>query len=315
MRGIVNQLVFIFIVLTPTLEAQRNREVEVYYEKSRTKRGEYQFYCENKTNLKYTVTVKMELINMRITGSNPWKGDVKPGRNRLFSVKPINVNSTFNFNYSYTSRVGCKKPKPKDDIIYTLPVKQGMEIKTVPINYVGDQFGYDPPDGFYSIGFKMSKGDTILAVRKGVVMDVKSNALKSISSDLTFVKDRNYILVQHQDCTVGAYNDVSGDILVKVGDEIIPGQPIAFVGDNDFASGAHFKFSTYYYKPHRKKKDGKEMDEEFTWTYTSPVFMTEEGEVLLEGNKAYKSVWNKKKMTKELSKGEKKKWEKLARIN
>ncbi len=312
MRGTVLFLIINIFYLVPTLEAQRNRDVEVYYEKSRTKRGEYQFYCNNKTNLRYTVNIKLELINMRVTGSNPWKGDVKPGKNRLFSIKPINESSTYNFSYSYTSIVGCKKPKPKKDIRYTLPINEGEEIRTVTINYVGDRFGYDPPEGYYAIGFKMEKGDTILAMRKGVVMEVKSNALTSKTSDLTFVDNSNYILVQHQDCTVGSYRDVSGNILAKKGDVIIPGQPIAFVGNNDFTSGAHFKFSTYYYKPNPKKKDGKETDEEFSWTYFSPVFVADESEIVLEGNRVYKSVWDKKKMTKELSKGEKKKWELLS---
>ncbi|NNF32999.1 MAG: M23 family metallopeptidase [Saprospiraceae bacterium] len=304
--------IFLLFVMTSSLQAQRNRDVDVYYEKSRSKKGEYQFYCENKTNLRHTITVKMDLSNMRITGGNPWKGDIKPGKNRLFSIKPINENSTFNFSYSYTYKIGCKRPKPNKDIKYNLPVAEGVSVSTLPVSYVGDQFGHDAPEGFYSIGFKMEKGDTIIAMRRGVVMDINSNAIKSNSSDLTFIKNSNYILVQHKDCTVGSYRDLAGEILVEKGETIIPGQPIALVGENDFVSGAHFKFSVYYNKSNVKKKNGKETKDEFPYTYTSPIFVTEEGEVILEGNKTYKSRWNEKTMNKELSKGEKKQWKKLA---
>ena len=126
---------------------------------------------------------------------------------------------------------------------YTLPYPKGKKYKIV--QTFGGKFSHNRPHSRYAIDFGMKVGDTITAVRGGIVFFVKEDS-NEYCRTRKCVDKGNKVLILHEDGTMAHYVhlDFEGAI-VNVGDKVIVGQPIAMSGMTGFTTTPHLHLVMY----------------------------------------------------------------------
>ena len=99
----------------------------------------------------------------------------------------------------------------------------------------------------HAIDFLLPEGTKILAPKAGKVIDMKLNS-KVGGTDLKYAggKYQNYITIKHSDGEYSQYLHLKykGN-LVKVGENVKTGQPIALSGNTGFSSTPHLHFMVF----------------------------------------------------------------------
>jgi len=201
------------------------------------------------------------------------------------------------------------KPKINPEFVYLLPVGSGKTTKAQPLEFL--QVGSAPkPKDYYALIFKVNAGDTIYAARRGIVYLVKDAANLS-GEGYTYSSKDGLIEIFHEDCSFGHYQ-VFDKSLVKEGQQVEAGDPIAIAGGEKYVSGAHVRFYVYYnfeQKFDKKYNDGTDVKN--YWAYVPLVFYTQEEKAkMLTMNKEYTCEKPESIIIQEMSKRELKNWRK-----
>lgn len=249
-------------------------DIDVFYEGDSY--GNYKFYCSNKYYCNYTVEIIFqEISNIKFRIQNPYKTDVRPGRNYLFTleIENPNYNSTLKYNYTYFK--GCMKPKIDTSFNYLLPVGIGKTTKPFKLEWLSINAQDPQPKDHYALGFTMKEGDTIFAARRGIVCEMRNSANLSLSN-YSYSSEDNYIEIFHKDGSFGRYQ-VLKQSLVSPGQEVEAGDPIAIAGGEKYTSGSHVRFWVYYNYDYPIKNNGG-ANVTGNWAYVPLVFSTKEGQ-------------------------------------
>lgn len=231
-------LIFLLLLLVLGLFAQaQTPPVKVYQEKDGVG---YKIYGDNTGIIPYQV--KLEFSGMKNLKTNPSRLPeyfvLKPEQSHhlLCSLEPIKqAASAFSFNT--TVAPGDPSQKPDYDYPYRLPFPLSKRY-TVEQGYMGN-FSHQ---GLYALDFNLAKGDTLMAARAGKVFRVVQHFTKGGTSP-SLVAQANYIAVYHEDGTIATYSHIlANSSMVKEGQNVTAGQPIARCGFNGYATGPHLHF-------------------------------------------------------------------------
>lgn len=127
-----------------------------------------------------------------------------------------------------------------------------------------------------------------------------------------FYLGRYCIQIQHKDGTTASYqNFQNGGVFPKSGDKVFAGQAIGIIGGENYNFGSHLSFSVFYYEYYAKTSNGKETGEYYNNAYVPVNFHSIDGVLDFEQNNIeIESVHEESIITYEMSKREKKKWNK-----
>lgn len=160
----------------------------------------------------------------------------------------------------------------KDDtsFVYALPFPAGKKYKVI--------------QGYFSrfthkeraaLDFNTRRGDTICAVREGVVVRVKEDGKRG-GLKKKYRRDGNNIVIQHADGTRAGYWHLQyNGAIVQTGDTIRQGQPIGLSGKTGYALVPHLHFLVWRYEK------GK-------WEQVPTRFATNKGILYLRAWKKYR---------------------------
>ena len=147
------------------------------------------------------------------------------------------------------------------DYKYTLPYPKGKRYKI--IQSFGGKFSHNQPHSRYAIDFGTKIGDTITAVRDGIVFFVKEDS-NEYCKTRKCVDKGNKVYILHKDGTMAHYVHLNfNGALVDVGDEVKVGEPIAISGMTGFTTIPHLHLVLYksngisipfYFKNQKTKK-------------------------------------------------------------
>jgi len=236
-------LFFGFLFPSDLFSQEAVPEVIVKYESVRD--GSYIFYAIN--NSKHIVTIDLdftELENLSADKPIPFRGEAKPGRTNLFEISYITKGVQVKFKYEFTYIAGCAYSAPDYSFVYLLPVKEGSKARVTNFSKICPTLPGDIADQDCAIYLRAEKGDTVYAARSGYVFKVTDPSLGSgaASADTIHLKS---LEIYHSDGTFGYYQ-ILDKILVKSGDRVFAGQPLATVLTEGIPFPPHFVFAVYH---------------------------------------------------------------------
>jgi murein DD-endopeptidase MepM/ murein hydrolase activator NlpD len=225
-------------------------------------------------NLEYTevtMTLDFNIVNLKSSVEFPYTATFRPGETEAFTLSATDADAGWEYSYTNYYKLGSTIAEP-DSTVYLLPYAPGSAFR-VSQGYDGS-FSHKGSN-LYAIDWKMPEGTPIRAARGGLVVKVKDDSDKGGSS-MDYDKFNNYVLIRHDDGTLGHYCHLKKKgVKVRAGEMVKAGDVIALSGNTGFSSGAHLHFCVF------KTKNGRER-------ISIPVkFKDESGEAvtLTEGHK------------------------------
>jgi murein DD-endopeptidase MepM/ murein hydrolase activator NlpD len=211
--------------------------------------GSTQFYVDNEEYCEVTMTFDMGMVNLKGSRQFPYTATFPPrAKSEAFEVSPIEPDAKWEYSYTNYYKLGSSCAKHDDSCVYQLPYAPGNKFKVTQA-YNG-KFSHTGSNQ-YAIDWDMPEGTLVHAARGGVVVRVKDDSDKGGAS-LAFDKFNNYVLIRHEDGTLGHYCHLQkGGILVKPGQTVATGDVIAHSGNTGFSSGPHLHFCVF------RAKDGR----------------------------------------------------------
>jgi hypothetical protein len=210
------------------------------------------FFVENDELSEITMTFEMGLVNMKGDVSFPHTATFAPGRKtEAFTLSPAGGSGKWEYCYTNYYKLGSQVAKHDDSFLYRLPYAPGDKYK-VTQGYNG-KFSHTGANQ-YAIDWDMPMGTLVYAARGGVVVRVKQDSDRGGASR-AFDPYNNYVLIRHDDGTLGHYcHLLKNGCLVKEGQVVSIGEPIAHSGSTGFSSGPHLHFSVF------KTRNGRERE-------------------------------------------------------
>jgi murein DD-endopeptidase MepM/ murein hydrolase activator NlpD len=196
-------------------------------------------YC-----VEYTVTLEATLKNMTSSRPVPFTVDAA-GRTSfvLARFKRTDQSPDWHYRYNYHWEYGGRRNSTDNDADYAMPFKPG---RYVVMQGPRGSFSHFAGSGSENaVDWDVPEGTTICAARDGRVVGVRDDSTVS-GTDPKFKPLGNYVIIKHADGTFADYHHLKTDgALVKIGDEVTTGQPIALSGATGFASKPHLHFMVF----------------------------------------------------------------------
>ena len=119
----------------------------IYIHWLKNNRGEYEFYCDNRSFSNYTVEINFtEFINLQANTILPARIEVPPGLNfRLFVLQRTTLNAASHFQYHHRSYKGCPAPKIDTGFTYLLPVAPGKSTRVAELHSLAMDLANEAP--------------------------------------------------------------------------------------------------------------------------------------------------------------------------
>ena len=220
------------------------RIIDLTYEPD--SKGGYTFSCINHAYCNYILAVGFTSFeNMKSDKPLPFKAEVKPGYNKLFTISAIRAQDAVLFKYNSAFQKGCMHPVVNPVFTYLLPLSPGMNTTFYEMS---PDKPSDSSSSWYVARFKMKPGDTIYSARKGIVNIVQDQDGANDAGQSSIGRE-NYIEIVQPDCSFAKYGILKkNSSMVKPGQAVKAGQPIGLVGGDNFGRGSDIRFSVYYYQ-------------------------------------------------------------------
>lgn len=265
--------------------------------------------AEKKDSRMYTVVFTFQDVKNTLEPGN--KTVILKHDGEIFRLMPLDEKQYAWAKFSYRYFQGWISPdKINEKVVYRLPYSTSKTIKVGGLYNINDRyFGGSDTENWKSFHNMMEKGDTIYAMRRGVVVEAVDKYGYSQNSDISFSTQSNQILIEHSDGTMARYDVLDhGSFMVNVGDLVNPGDPLALAGSYD-SKKYELKYYIFYWK-WADSKVPSHQNAKLISSYIDPVFATTEGDVRLAEGKSYTPIMNDRILTAEMSKRESKKLKK-----
>jgi hypothetical protein len=169
---------------------------------------------------------------------------------RLETLTPSNKDQNITFSYSYSYIRGKLKPRVNNDMVYLLPYKKGKKTKAYESSYVNAMyFGNTTPDDWKAYHFYTDAEDTVTAIRKGIVVDIKNMYETASPGEVAYKSSLNEMTIEHPDGTLATYRGFKkGSFMVEVGQTVLPGTALGINSKYSSTRGYNISLIIIYLK-------------------------------------------------------------------
>ena len=183
-----------------------------------TSGNNYVFTADNRSYYPYILELKiMDIVNLNPPRVNGFF-KIHPGKNKLVTLSVVNPEQPSYYSYSTSYSIGIPSQDVDFDLPYLMPFKGPFDFEKT-----GDDTMLIKANTF-----RLHSGDTIFAMRRGMVaatpdMDYKNDR----------VSERNSLEIIHQDGTIMVYENLDPDqVLIKPGKQVYPGEAMGIIKGN-----------------------------------------------------------------------------------
>ncbi|WP_405564223.1 peptidoglycan DD-metalloendopeptidase family protein [Polaribacter sp. Asnod6-C07] len=265
-----------------------------------------------------SVLIILTFTSLENASASVIKKTLKGYGGQIYTLNPLNSDESINFSYRSKIFYGDVKSEPEETFKYILPFKKGEKVKVRNLNFLGKKFGNSAPKNWKSWQFLTKLNDTVLAIRKGVVLSVSDEEKSDNTKKYGYKSKSNSIKIEHKDGTIATYSVLKeNSIMVNVGDIVYPSAPIALAGSYDSDENSQVRLSIYYLDKKilnydfNKRKDENLKNRTHLYSYINPYFYTLDGNsTKLEANTFYTGSFDNTVIELEMTKREKRKWKK-----
>lgn len=250
-----------------------------------------------------------DLINASSQTNMEQTFNLKSYQGNFFTLKPENEKQGIGYAYSYHFIRGKLKPKYDPGFIYLLPHKLGTKVQMAEASFLGAQyFGDKTPDDWKCYSFYTKQEDSVTAVRKGVVVQIKDEYDAKLDEGVAYTSKTNELMIEHADGTIAIYGGLKrGSLGVKVGQTVLPGVAIGSNAQNRSAMLYSITFHLIYLKSNdiEDSKNQNLKNSKSFYGFVTPHFFTEGNpNLVLSPKEEYTAAANPELIKKELTKKE-----------
>lgn len=152
-----------------------------------------------------------------------------------------------------------------------------------------------------SYHFHCEKGDTVFAVRKGVVIKIEEPEEVVQSAGVKYTNQHRHLSIEHEDGTVARYGQIE-NLMVETGDVVCPDTPLALASSFDYETYKFYLTISYRVGVPNTDRSGKE----YPFAYIDPIFSTTNGKMRLTHGGTYSPKVDQELIEAEMSKRERK---------
>ena len=265
--------------------------------------------AEKRTTGSYTVL--LQFTDRQNTRQQPiFKTVMRNPTQKLLTVEPIQADRPVRCTYRYYYIRGYRHPKLDSTFVYRLPYSPARKAVQAHSLYDLNERHFDgkPIRGWSAWQFLLEEGDTVFAMRKGIVVEVHDGETPlQAGLQSTFRSKNNSVLVEHPDGTLCNYSVLAnGTIAVREGDVVFPGTPIAQAGAYYEEGERQVRICIYFpddnpaFRPNASVRDVSA----FEWVFYNPWFATGDGTMQLTGGRFYRATTSPELVQKEMTKKE-----------
>jgi hypothetical protein len=281
--------------ITINRKVNSDKSIDLYYEKKLP--GSYYIY--------------LEFSNVSNCDISEYKTVINGFSGRLVKLVPINTKSGIGYSLKYYSIIGEPNPKVDKEFQYILPFNNGKKIKIYEADNVNEKyFESEKPENWKSYIVNSKTPDTLLSMRKGIVVRLTNDFETDTTMVKSFTSKRNSVLIEHSDGTFARYEGFKKNkIFVELGQTVYPQTQLGvldvfnknsyrasfsiyFLSDKNLSSMVYQTFKNYKSK----------------YEFVTPHFLTQEGVITVESKKEYISLFNETALFQEFTRSEKKKY-------
>ena len=267
------------------------------------------------SNKNYAGTISVFLTFDRIRNSNSAtpgatsKYEARSDRARLMTLTAADKElGGIGYSYSYRLYPGRIDSPVDTAFVYRMPCTTRRPVEVHKTVSVMEKYSRGQDDrkqiGTY---FVLEKGDTVYAMRRGVVARIDRPKSSDVSRDVRFTTESLDLLIEHPDGSEGRYICFDpGHLFVEEGSLVLPGTPLGLAGAYD-QEEYHISVQLIYHVSDPADPKHSRRSPVAATRHFLPLFATAEGSLRLEHGKQYTAVMNDDLLTADMSKREIKK--------
>jgi hypothetical protein len=197
----------------PESIAFQKRAVEPVIVDVRREINKVSLVAKNTSFYPYTLKFRFNKIRNLLPDPDSMTFVLYPGIRVLMTFRIFEPSQNFDFNFKVDTKIGDAGTKPILDFPYLMPIGENRPVALLSEN-LNDTHDMEPV-------FVLKKGDTVHAMRKGLVtaLPATAPAIERIAS--------NSIEIRHMDGTIMVYEGIDpSTVFIQPGETVYPGEPL-----------------------------------------------------------------------------------------
>jgi murein DD-endopeptidase MepM/ murein hydrolase activator NlpD len=201
--------------------------------------------CQLNSCLEATITIDATLTNLEPSHPLPYTFVARNQQPEVvLKFTPISRSRPNHFSFSFTSRYGGTDGQHDRRAVYRLPYPR-VKAYTVSQGNLGRVSHGQGSGNEYAVDWTMPDGSMVLAARGGIVVGLKQDSNQG-GDDRQFDMATNLLVIKHDDGTYAEYLHLrENSALVKLGQKVNAGTPIASSGNTGRTTGPHLHVAVF----------------------------------------------------------------------